>query len=70
MIFCNAECPDCHMRYELARGGCMHFKCTRCPNEFCSGCGGSFKKAEVGHTASSCIASITLSVFVLCIRNV
>lgn len=25
----------------------MHFKCTRCPNEFCSGCGGSFKKAQV-----------------------
>ena len=26
----------------------MHFKCTRCPNEFCSGCGGSFKQGQVG----------------------
>ena len=25
----------------------MHFKCFRCPNEFCSGCGASFKKAQV-----------------------
>ena len=43
----SSDCPACHARYELARGGCMHFKCTRCPNEFCSGCGGSFKKAQV-----------------------
>ena len=25
----------------------MHFKCTRCPNEFCSGCGESLKKGKV-----------------------
>ena len=41
------DCPQCNFRYDLARGGCMHFKCTQCPNEFCSGCGGSIKKGEV-----------------------
>ena len=25
----------------------MHFRCTQCPNEFCSGCGGSFKNGKV-----------------------
>lgn len=47
MHLCLSECPDCHMRYDLARGGCMHFKCTQCPNEFCSGCGQSFRKGMV-----------------------
>ena len=41
------ECPQCKFKYDLARGGCMHFKCTQCPNEFCSGCRGSIKKGEV-----------------------
>jgi hypothetical protein len=41
------ECPGCHAYYELGRGGCMHFKCTRCPSEFCSGCGGSIRKGKV-----------------------
>ena len=44
-----SECPQCHMRYDLARGGCMHFRCTRCPNEFCSGCGESFKNGQVSN---------------------
>ena len=25
----------------------MHFKCTQCPAEFCSGCNNFFRKAEV-----------------------
>ena len=25
----------------------MHFKCTKCPNEFCSGCGESIKRGKV-----------------------
>ena len=41
------ECPACHMRYDLARGGCLHFRCTQCPNKFCSGCGKSFKQGRV-----------------------
>ena len=27
----------------------MHFRCTQCPNEFCSGCGGTIKKGEVSY---------------------
>ena len=44
------ECPACHMRYDLARGGSIHFQCTQCPHEFCSGCGGSFKSGKVWKT--------------------
>ncbi len=25
----------------------MHFKCIKCPNEFCSGCGQSIKRGQV-----------------------
>ena len=46
-MFNLPECPACHMCYNLARVGCMHFRCTQCPNEFCSGCGGSFKNGRV-----------------------
>ncbi|KAL5466679.1 hypothetical protein EMCRGX_G030823 [Ephydatia muelleri] len=48
------ECPACHSRYDLARGGCMHFKCTQCPNEFCSGCGQAFKENQACKRFASC----------------
>ncbi|GFN77187.1 E3 ubiquitin-protein ligase rnf31 [Plakobranchus ocellatus] len=32
------DCPNCKMRFALAKGGCMHFKCPQCGHEFCSGC--------------------------------
>ncbi|RUS89414.1 hypothetical protein EGW08_002851, partial [Elysia chlorotica] len=32
------DCPACKMRFALAKGGCMHFKCPQCGHEFCSGC--------------------------------
>jgi hypothetical protein len=38
------ECPKCKFRYDLAKGGCLHFKCTQCPTEFCGGCGAVFDK--------------------------
>ncbi|XP_012555166.2 E3 ubiquitin-protein ligase RNF31 [Hydra vulgaris] len=38
------ECPECHFKYILVRGGCMHFTCTQCGYEFCSGCFMSFLK--------------------------
>ena len=28
-----SECPACHFCYDLAREGCMHFKCTQCPKD-------------------------------------
>ncbi|XP_064611767.1 E3 ubiquitin-protein ligase lubel-like [Liolophura sinensis] len=39
-------CPSCKMRYALAKGGCMHFKCPQCGHEFCSGCMLPFRRAE------------------------
>lgn len=36
------ECPRCHFKYSLSRGGCMHFTCTQCKYEFCNGCGKPF----------------------------
>ncbi|XP_069114483.1 uncharacterized protein [Argopecten irradians] len=38
------DCPSCKMRYALAKGGCMHFKCPQCGHEFCSGCSKPFVK--------------------------
>ncbi|XP_071824452.1 E3 ubiquitin-protein ligase RNF31-like isoform X2 [Apostichopus japonicus] len=38
------NCPRCKMRYELAKGGCMHFKCPQCLHEFCCGCNLPFVK--------------------------
>ena len=37
-------CPACKFKYALAKRGYMHFKCNQCPAEFCSGCGGYFRK--------------------------
>ncbi|XP_013133885.1 PREDICTED: uncharacterized protein DDB_G0292642-like isoform X2 [Papilio polytes] len=36
------DCPRCHFKYSLSRGGCMHFTCTQCKYEFCYGCGKPF----------------------------
>lgn len=47
-IFLPTDCPDCNFRYALAKGGCMHFKCTQCSHEFCSGCKSPFKHGRVG----------------------
>ena len=42
----TSECPKCHCRYDLARGGCLHFKCGQCPTDFCGGCGAVYDKAR------------------------
>lgn len=39
-------CPGCKYRYDLSKGGCMHFKCAMCPHEFCSGCYNPFIKTD------------------------
>ncbi|XP_059497740.1 E3 ubiquitin-protein ligase RNF31 [Stegostoma tigrinum] len=36
------DCPNCKFRYALAKGGCMHFRCSQCQHEFCSGCYNTF----------------------------
>lgn len=48
------DCPDCKFRYALAKGGCMHFKCTQCSHEFCSGCSQSFKHGRQCGKLPSC----------------
>ncbi|KAL2097582.1 hypothetical protein ACEWY4_006789 [Coilia grayii] len=35
-------CPNCRFQYALARGGCMHFCCSQCRYQFCSGCNNPF----------------------------
>lgn len=42
------ECPKCKFQYALSKGGCMHFKCTHCRHEFCSGCYNTF------HLSNNC----------------
>ncbi|XP_056378237.1 E3 ubiquitin-protein ligase RNF31-like [Hyla sarda] len=32
------ECPSCRFRFDLWKGGCLHFKCTQCQHDFCGGC--------------------------------
>ncbi|XP_062377874.1 interferon regulatory factor 9 [Sardina pilchardus] len=45
-------CPNCRYQYALTRGGCMHFTCTQCRYEFCSGCNNPFHKT--GCTVIQC----------------
>lgn len=42
-----ADCPKCKFSYALARGGCMHFHCTQCRHQFCSGCYNAFYAKNV-----------------------
>ncbi|XP_027206289.2 linear Ubiquitin E3 ligase isoform X1 [Dermatophagoides pteronyssinus] len=48
------ECPNCHFRYQLAKGGCMHFRCTQCSFDFCGGCYRPFKLGSRCFRAKVC----------------
>ncbi|KAK5877965.1 hypothetical protein CesoFtcFv8_025422 [Champsocephalus esox] len=37
-------CPQCKFQYALTRGGCMHFSCSQCRYQFCSGCNNPYHK--------------------------
>ncbi|XP_026148244.1 E3 ubiquitin-protein ligase RNF31 [Mastacembelus armatus] len=37
-------CPHCRFQYALTKGGCMHFICSQCRYEFCSGCNNPYHK--------------------------
>ena len=50
----NLDCPKCKMRYSLAKGGCMHFKCTQCGHEFCCGCNRPFLHRGACKELESC----------------
>ncbi|XP_063439379.1 uncharacterized protein LOC134720797 [Mytilus trossulus] len=48
------DCPSCKMKFSLAKGGCMHFKCPQCGFEFCSGCSQPFHQKGVCRKYRSC----------------
>ncbi|XP_061551005.1 E3 ubiquitin-protein ligase RNF31 isoform X1 [Phycodurus eques] len=35
-------CPNCRFQYALSKGGCLHFCCSQCRYQFCSGCNNPF----------------------------
>ncbi|KAM4705572.1 E3 ubiquitin-protein ligase RNF31-like [Rhinophrynus dorsalis] len=37
------DCPSCKFRFDLSKGGCLHFSCTQCKHDFCGGCWRPFK---------------------------
>ncbi|XP_051552986.1 uncharacterized protein si:dkey-181m9.8 [Myxocyprinus asiaticus] len=48
------DCPKCKFRFFLARGGCLHFKCTQCQHEFCGGCSQPFKQGSTCNFSVEC----------------
>ncbi|KAI7809611.1 hypothetical protein IRJ41_012670 [Triplophysa rosa] len=48
------DCPKCKFRFFLARGGCLHFKCTQCQHEFCGGCSQPFKQGAACNFSAEC----------------
>ena len=45
--FSSPDCPKCGTHYSQTKGGCLHFQCIKCLNEFCGGCGESFADGQV-----------------------
>lgn len=50
------DCPKCKFRFFLARGGCLHFRCTQCQHEFCGGCSQPFKQGSTCNFSIECAA--------------
>ncbi|XP_067887783.1 E3 ubiquitin-protein ligase lubel [Heterodontus francisci] len=48
------ECPNCRVRFDLSRGGCIHFNCTECHHQFCGGCKRPFKLGSACTFMSNC----------------
>ena len=51
-------CPHCRFQYALTKGGCMHFSCSQCRYQFCSGCNNPF------HTVSHIEGTAWSTIFV------
>ncbi|XP_078254634.1 E3 ubiquitin-protein ligase RNF31-like isoform X2 [Rhinoraja longicauda] len=49
------ECPNCTARFDLSRGGCMHFNCQECEYQFCGGCRRPFKLGSACSYMDNCI---------------
>ncbi|OCT76935.1 E3 ubiquitin-protein ligase RNF31 isoform X2 [Xenopus laevis] len=48
------DCPLCKFRFDLAKGGCLHFRCTQCLHEFCEGCRQPFKHGHECDFSTDC----------------
>ncbi|KAM4028734.1 E3 ubiquitin-protein ligase RNF31-like isoform 3-T3 [Anomaloglossus baeobatrachus] len=48
------ECPSCRFRFDLWKGGCLHFKCTQCQYDFCGGCGRPFYQGSECDFSDDC----------------
>ncbi|XP_075069817.1 E3 ubiquitin-protein ligase RNF31-like isoform X2 [Mixophyes fleayi] len=47
-------CPSCKFRFDLCKGGCLHFKCTQCQYEFCGGCEQPFHQGPECDFSNDC----------------
>lgn len=50
-----AACPHCRFQYALTKGGCMHFSCSQCRYQFCSGCNNPYHKVRVNYRMNVCM---------------
>lgn len=48
----QSACPNCRFQYALSKGGCMHFCCSQCRYQFCSGCNNPFHTVSFTHASS------------------
>lgn len=65
-------CPNCRFQYALSKGGCMHFCCSQCRYQFCSGCNNPFHTVSFTrvssiqpHLLKSCLLFYFLMIFFL-----
>ncbi|XP_072900047.1 uncharacterized protein [Hemitrygon akajei] len=49
------DCPNCSARFDLSRGGCMHFNCPECQYQFCGGCKRPFKTGSACSFTGNCL---------------
>ncbi|KAL6097487.1 rnf31 [Pungitius sinensis] len=50
----SITCPSCRFQYALTKGGCMHFSCSQCRYQFCSGCNNPYHKTVCKAPQCSC----------------
>ncbi|KAM8823805.1 E3 ubiquitin-protein ligase RNF31-like isoform 2-T4 [Spinachia spinachia] len=50
----SITCPSCRFQYALTKGGCMHFSCSQCRYQFCSGCNNPYHKTVCKAAQCSC----------------
>ncbi|XP_076023798.1 E3 ubiquitin-protein ligase RNF31 isoform X2 [Genypterus blacodes] len=50
----SIECPRCHFIFILSNGGCLHFTCSQCEQEFCGGCSQSFTQGSACGFSMDC----------------